>query len=78
MLGKVGKKPAVHHAPYLRELTHLHMADKRLSSVQVPVSAKDPDTPILAGNCPKLQFLYFENNCMADMSGSLRGLTGLI
>lgn len=78
MLGKVGKRPVVHHTPYLRELTHLHMSNKNISSLQVPVSAKDPDTPILVGNCPNLQFLYLENNFLTEMSGTLRGLTGLI
>ena len=78
MLGAVGKKPAVHHAPYLREKTHLQMAGKHLSTLQVPASQKEPDTPILAGLCPKLQCLYLENNYLSDMSGTLRGLTGLI
>ena len=78
MLGAVGKKPSVHHAPYLREKTHLQMAGKNLSSLQVPASAKEPDTPILGGLCPKLQILYLENNYLSDMSGTLRGLPGLI
>ena len=78
MLGAVGKKPAVHHAPYLREKTHLQMANKKISSLQVPMSQKEPDVPILGGLCPKLQILYLENNYLTEMSGTLRGLPGLI
>ena len=77
MLGAVGKKPAVHHAPYLREKTHLQMAGKGLSTMNVPTSKKEP-APILGGLCPKLQILYLENNFLTDMSGSLQGLPALI
>ena len=41
MLGKVALKPVIHHAPYLREKTHLQMPDKNLSTVCVP-DPKDP------------------------------------
>ena len=77
LLGATGKKAARHHAPYLLALTHLHMTEKRISSIQVP-DPKDQDKPILAGQCPNLQFLYLENNFLTDMAGSLRGLKGLV
>ena len=77
ILGATGKRPAIHHAPYLLALTHLHMTGKKISTIQVS-DPKDANKPILAGQCPNLQFLYLENNYLTDMSGTLSGLKGLI
>ena len=53
LLGATGKKPAIHHAPYLLAKTHLQMSGKNLGTLQVS-DPKDPNLPMLAGQCPNL------------------------
>mmetsp|Transcript_22077 Transcript_22077/g.27137 ORF Transcript_22077/g.27137 Transcript_22077/m.27137 type:complete len:96 (-) Transcript_22077:1039-1326(-) len=73
LLGKMAQKAKIHHIPYLREKSHLHMADKNLSTVSV-ADPRDPEKAILAGQCPSLLYIYLENNFLTDMRGAFKGL----
>ena len=77
LLGKVAQKAQRHHQPYLREKTHLQMADKNLSTVCVPDS-QEPNKNILASQCPNLMYIYLENNFLTEMTGAFRGLANLV
>ena len=77
LLGKMAQKQKRHHAPYLREKTHLQLASKNLSSVSVP-DPHQADSSILGGQCPNLTFVYLENNFLTSMKGAFLGLPQLV
>ena len=61
LLGANSKKPRQMHREILESMTHLKMAQMKLSSL-IQVDLQGNPKPLLAEHCPNLQILYLQEN----------------